>query len=90
MKKMSFVLMCLLSFSCFAADHSYDVSGEDENGNTVEGSVDANNGDRNVSGEITDVDGNTHEFEGQWEGHGQISGETDDGTSVDLETEQNY
>ncbi len=90
MRRLLFVLLCLVSLSSFAFDHTYDVSGEDENGNSVEGTIYSNNGDQNVSGEITDEDGNTHDFDGQWDGKGQISGETDDGTEVDLETDQSY
>ena len=86
MRKIIIILMCVISFGCFAYDHSYDVSGEDENGNELEGTIYSDNGERNVSGELTDENGNEYEFDGQWDGHGQISGETEDGVSVDLST----
>lgn len=78
--------MCIISFSSFAFDHSYNVYGEDENGKSVEGVIYSNNGERNVSGELSDEDGNSHDFNGQWDGFGRISGETDDGVSVELNT----
>jgi YD repeat-containing protein len=87
MRKILLLLMCLISLHGFAADHTYDVSGEDENGKTIEGTIESNNGEREVSGELTDEDGNTHEFTGDWDGYRQISGETDEGVSVELSTE---
>jgi len=87
MRAILFVFLSLIiSFNAFAYDHSYDVSGEDESGNQVEGTIYSSNGEREVSGEITDENGNEHEFNGQWDGYGQVSGETDDGTSVELNT----
>ena len=87
MKKIIVTLLCLLSLSCYASDYSYDVTGEDENGKELEGTIYSNRGERDVSGELTDENGNSVEFNGQWDGHGQISGETEDGVSVDLTTE---
>jgi YD repeat-containing protein len=87
MKLALIIFLSTFSLNVFAYDHSYDVSGTSGNGNAVEGTADSNNGDRNVSGEVTDEDGNTHSFEGQWDGHGHISGETDEGDSVDLDTD---
>jgi hypothetical protein len=86
MRIIIFVFLSVLSFNIFAYDHSYNVSGEDENGNSVEGTIYSNNGERNVSGEIVDANGDTRDFEGQWDGYGQVSGETDEGVSVDLRT----
>jgi len=87
MKKIIAVLICLMSFSCFAYDHSYDVTGENENGRELEGTIYSNNGEQDVTGELTDEHGNTYEFNGEWDGHDHISGETEDGTSVELDTE---
>jgi hypothetical protein len=87
MKKIIAVLICMVSMTSFASDYSYDVTGEDENGKVLEGTIYSNNGEKEVNGELTDEDGNSIEFNGQWEGHGQISGETEDGVSVDLSTE---
>lgn len=87
---MRLILLIFLSFfliTTFAEDHSYDVSGTDENGNEVQGTVSSNNGDSHVSGEITDEDGDSHSFEGQWVGRGHIQGETDEGDSVELDTD---
>ena len=76
--------MCLVSFSSYAFDHSFNVSGEDENGKPVEGVIYSNNGEKIVHGELSDENGNTHDFDGQWEGYGRINGEIDDGTSIEL------
>ena len=86
MRKIIAVLLCVASLSCFASDYSYDVTGEDENGRELEGTIYSNNGERDVSGELTDENGNSVEFNGQWDGNGKISGETEDGVSVDLNT----
>jgi YD repeat-containing protein len=86
MKTIIAVSLILLSFSAYAYDHSYNVSGTDRSGGSIDGTVYSNNGERNVSGEITDEDGNTHSFDGQWDGYGHISGETDEGESVELDT----
>ncbi len=40
----------------------------------------------NVSGLVTDQDGNTRTYKGQWNGYGHIIGMTDDGDRVDLNT----
>ncbi len=87
MKNIFFLFLWLIvSSNTFAYDHSYNVTGEDENGNQMNGTIYSNNGEREVSGEITDDDGNEHEFNGQWDSYGQISGETEDGISVELST----
>lgn len=86
MKKIIGILGIVLSVSCYAFDHSYNVTGEDENGKILEGAIYSNNGNRSVYGELEDEDGNTYEFDGQWDGLGQITGEIDDGISVDLST----
>jgi hypothetical protein len=87
MRTLLSTFLLVFSLNAFAYNHSYGVSGEDENGKSVEGEVYSTNGDRTVSGEITDENGETHDFDGQWDGRGQISGETDDGVSVDLNTD---
>lgn len=86
MKKIIAVLLCMVSLGCFAFDYSYEVTGEDENGKELWGTIYSNNGERDVTGELTYENGNSVEFNGQWDGHGQISGETDDGVSVELNT----
>jgi len=87
MKKIILLLLVVLSVNCYASDHTYDVTGEDENGRALSGSIESNNGEREVTGELEDDDGNAHEFNGQWDGTGQISGETEDGDSVELNTD---
>jgi hypothetical protein len=74
-----------LSTMSFASDHDYDVTGEDENGITYEGVIHSTNGEREVSGEITDENGNEKDFSGQWDGNGKLSEEADD-SSIELET----
>lgn len=86
MKMVLLVLICIFSFNCSAFDHSYNVSGEDAHGKKVEGVIYSTNGEPNVNGELSDEKGNTQEFCGQWNGYGQISGETVDGTSLELTT----
>ncbi|AOW57841.1 TPA: hypothetical protein ACPYPK_001033 [Legionella pneumophila] len=84
MQKLMSIFLFLFFINSFAFDHSYDVSGEDENGRSYGGTIYSNNGERSVSGELEDENGNSYEFNGDWEGEGYISGETDEGVSVDL------
>lgn len=84
MKNILFVF--LLFFSNIAISYSYDVYGTDEYGQPVTGVVDAY-GEKEVTGTIYDENGVAHEFEGQWDGYGQITGETDTGVTINLETE---
>ena len=86
MKKILIVILCLISVSSFASDHTYDVTGADENGHAMEGTIESNNGEIDVSGVLIDEYGNPHDFNGQWEGSGEISGATEEGVSVDLST----
>lgn len=81
------VMLCLLAFNSLAYDHSYDVYGEDENGNEVEGTIYSTNGEREVTGELTNSEGESVDFSGEWSGYREINGETDDGTSVELYTD---
>lgn len=86
MRKFLIFFLVLFYAHCYASDHTYDVSGEDENGQQVEETIYSNNGEREVSGELIDENGNNYDFSGQWDGAGHISGETDDGISVELDT----
>lgn len=85
MKKVLSVIIIFFCVSCYAFDHTYDVSGEDDNGQQMDGTIYSNNGDQDVWGELIDENGNDHDFNGQWDGYGHISGETDDGISVELD-----
>lgn len=86
MRKLFCVGLLSLSSAVFACDHNYDVSGTDENGNYVSGTVCAYNGDRNVSGEVIDSNGDRTDIAGQWNGYGSIEATTNDGLCMDLET----
>lgn len=86
MKKTLLALMCMVSITASAFDHSYNASGENENGDALEGVIYSDNRDQHVYGELEDENGNTHDFNGYWNGYGRISGEIDDGTTVDLNT----
>ena len=87
MKKLLIIILCIISINVFANIHEYDVSGEDENGITMEGTVESTNGSRDVSGTLTDEYGNDHDFSGEWDGYKEISGETDDGASITLDVD---
>ncbi len=86
MKSIVLILTIFMSINCYAYDHSYDVTGEDDSGHSVEGTIYSSNGERDVFGELEDENGNTYEFNGQWDGYGHISGEIDNGSSVELDT----
>jgi hypothetical protein len=82
-----FIMLCIsiLSLNAYAIDRMYDVSGVLDDGGVVEGSARSNiSDDPEVSGLITDEEGDTYSYEGKWVGDGQISGETTDGDSVEL------
>ena len=66
-------------------EYDYDVSGYDEEGNYVTGSVtvDQDGG----TGILYDENDNEIEINVDWDGYGELSGEDDNGTSYDLETE---
>lgn len=86
MKKILNIFIVLFCAYGYASDHTYDVSGENENGQQMDGTIYSNNGEQEVIGELIDENGTNHDFSGQWDGSGHISGETDDGVSVELDT----
>lgn len=86
-KKIVFLSIILITTNVLAADHVYDVSGYDDNGNYVYGEVEANNGERDISGTLFDDNGNIIDIDGQWNGYGQIDAEDMEGNSFDLETD---
>ena len=87
MKSFLFLFFLFFSLNIFAYDNLYKVDGVIESGGIVEGVVLDNIGDYDtVSGQLTDENGNVHSLEGKWVGNGLISGETDDGESVELRT----
>jgi hypothetical protein len=86
MRIIIFIFTFLFSFCCYASDHDYYVSGNDDNGKSYTGIIHSNNGEQEVNGELTDEDGNQQNYSGRWDSNGQISGETDEGISIDLQT----
>lgn len=78
------VFLCFFFLSAYAYDHFYSVSGANQNGDYLEGGIFSINGSRYVSGNLTDVNGDSHSFQGEMNDRGQMSGETDDGDSVNL------
>lgn len=79
------LFIVVLSFDAYAGDHSYSVSGENENGIHVRGYVESTNGDRQVGGELTYPNGTEKAFDGEWDGRGHIEGTDEDGTGVSLD-----
>jgi hypothetical protein len=65
--------------------YNYDVSGTDENGNSVSGNIDMKG--KYGSGTITEEDGNEIEVEVEWVGSGQLTATDDDGNTYDLEVD---
>lgn len=87
MKSFLFLFCLLFSLNIFAYGNNYYVSGVIESGGVVEGTALSNIYEEDiVYGQLTDENGDIHSFEGKWVGNGQISGETDDGESVELLT----
>jgi len=87
MKFFLFFCSIFISFNVFAFDNIYNVTGVIESGGIVEGSARNNvDEDDNVYGQITDEEGDIHSYNGKWIDNGLISGETDDGESVELHT----
>ncbi len=86
MKLFLMLLFITIPFFAFAYDHNYSATGIDGKGNPVQGAVYSNNGDIDVGGEITDENGALHSFQGKWNGYGHVSGETDQGDSLELDT----
>jgi len=77
--------MRLIMFLDRSIKYQMTIYGEDENGNELSGEIYSNNGDKAVSGELEDDYGNTVEFDGEWNGEGHISGETEDGVPLELD-----
>lgn len=84
MKTIIIAFLCSLSFNVFAYDHFYSVCGINQNGERVEGGIFSINGETTLRGNLTDVNGDSHSFEGHYSGNGQMSGDTDDGDTVYL------
>jgi hypothetical protein len=88
MRLLTLLFSLFISANALAYDHSYSVSGEDEDGQPMEGTIYSENGERSVTGELTDDNGDSHDINGQWEGYRHITAETEEGSTVDLQTDE--
>lgn len=84
MKTFLIIFLTMISLNVYAYTHVYSVAGIDDDGDVMEGTIYENISDDGVNGELTDQNGDIHSFQGQWDGLGQIKGETDDGDAVVL------
>jgi len=67
-------------------EYNYDISGEDEDGNSVTGNVDIRG--KFGSGFITDEDGNEKSIDVQWIAYGILNGTDEDGISYEFHVNQ--
>lgn len=65
--------------------YNYDVSGTDENGNSVSGNIDMEG--KYGNGRLTDDDGNEIEVELEWVGSGELTATDDEGKTYDLQVD---
>ncbi len=65
--------------------YNYDVSGIDDNGDTIEGNIDISG--RYGTGVITNTEGEDVDVDVRWDGYGVLVAEDEDGNSYDLEVE---
>ncbi|MCG8042456.1 MAG: hypothetical protein JAZ17_03530 [Candidatus Thiodiazotropha endolucinida] len=72
-------------FAC-GKRYNYDVSGYCD-GEYVYGEIDACSDSKEVSGHLYDEDGEYFDFDGEWDGQGQVSGTDSDGNYCDLEVD---
>ena len=59
----------------------YSMDGYGDNGYYY-GDIESTSGSRDVEGYVYDEDGNEHYFEGEWSGHGEVEGYTDEGDYI--------
>jgi YD repeat-containing protein len=91
------ILLSSIALNVYAsnANLSNCVRGIDSTGNTLTGTFvyhrcmrcdtcSTINKCENVSGLVTDQEGNTRTYKGEWNGYGHITGMTDDGDRVEL------
>lgn len=86
MKIVVFAVICLVALNAFAYRESYRVIGFDENGVQLQGVIYTNQQPLEVEGELIDTNGNTHDYYGRWNSIGHITGQTDEGETIDLTT----
>jgi len=67
-------------------EYNYDISGSDENGNSVYGNVDIQG--RSGSGYIEDDYGNQKDIEVEWIDYGVLEGTDEDGNAYELEVDE--
>lgn len=65
--------------------YNYDVSGTDDNGNSVEGNIDIQG--KYGSGVITNTEGEEVDVDVEWDDYGVLVAEDETGNSYDLEVE---
>lgn len=65
--------------------YNYDVSGTDDNGNSVEGNIDIQG--KYGSGVITNTEGEEVDVDVEWDDYGVLVAEDEAGNSYDLEVE---
>lgn len=85
-RKSVILVTCSIITTSWAFDPAYNVRGVAESIGGVEGVAYAEVQTSHVSGQLTDSEGLVHSFEGTWVGNGQITGETDDGYTLNLMT----
>lgn len=84
--KILLIILSAFSFSAFAYQESYRVSGFDDRGEPVIGTIYTNDEPLEVNGQLMDREGNTYDFYGRWNGRGEVTGQTEDGVDVALHT----
>ena len=72
-------------YDCDPYGYNYDVSGTDDNGNSVEGNIDIQG--KYGSGVITNTEGEEVDVDVEWDDYGVLVAEDETGNSYDLEVE---
>ena len=84
MKKVIAIILMVVSVGAFA-DQDFEVSGEGSNGRYYSGTIHAENGKAEVSGDLVDEYGNDATYDGEWDGNRAVTGETDRGVQIDFD-----
>jgi hypothetical protein len=67
-------------------EYNYDISGSDENGNSVNGNIDIQG--KYGSGYIQDENGNEKQVEVEWVDYGVLEGTDEDGNTYEFSTDE--
>jgi hypothetical protein len=86
MKVYLLLLTLFFSLHVFAFENNYNVRGVISSGGAVQGNAYDDPDEDIVYGQIVDENGLSRSYEGKWIDNGVISGETDDGETVQLST----